>query len=92
MATNGENRWPPVGRFGGRLRGGFHGHRQQATDDRAALRALGSYADYDDHRRPARPGAIGREDDLVLLVGQTSTAWSRRGIVESYVSAIRSRR
>jgi len=28
MATNGENRWPPMGRFGGRLWGGFHGHRQ----------------------------------------------------------------
>ncbi len=27
MATNGEKRWPPTGRFDGRLRGEFHGHR-----------------------------------------------------------------
>ena len=27
MATHGEKRWPPVGRFSGRLRGGFHGRR-----------------------------------------------------------------
>ena len=28
MATHGEKRWPPAGRFDGRLRGAFHGHRQ----------------------------------------------------------------
>ena len=28
MATHGEKRWPPAGRFNGRLRGAFHGHRQ----------------------------------------------------------------
>ena len=28
MATHGEKRWPPTGRFNGRLRGAFHGHRQ----------------------------------------------------------------
>ena len=27
MATHGEKRWPPAGRFDGRLWGGFHGHR-----------------------------------------------------------------
>lgn len=27
MATHGEKRWPPAGRFNGRLRGAFHGHR-----------------------------------------------------------------
>ena len=27
MATHGEKRWPPAGRFSGRLRGAFHGHR-----------------------------------------------------------------
>ena len=27
MATHGEKRWPPAGRFDGRLRGAFHGHR-----------------------------------------------------------------
>jgi hypothetical protein len=32
MATHGEKRWPPAGRFDGRLRGGFHGHRQQELD------------------------------------------------------------
>ena len=29
MATHGEKRWPPAGRFNGRLRGAFHGHRQR---------------------------------------------------------------
>jgi len=28
VATHGEKRWPPAGRFNGRLRGAFHGHRQ----------------------------------------------------------------
>ncbi len=28
MATHGEIRWPPVGTFGGRLWGDFHGRRQ----------------------------------------------------------------
>ncbi len=27
MATHGENRWPPVGTFSGRLWGDFHGRR-----------------------------------------------------------------
>jgi len=27
VATHGEKRWPPAGRFNGRLRGAFHGHR-----------------------------------------------------------------
>jgi len=31
VATHGEKRWPPAGRFDGRLRGAFHGHRQQCT-------------------------------------------------------------
>ena len=28
MATHEEKRWPPAGRFNGRLWGAFHGHRQ----------------------------------------------------------------
>jgi hypothetical protein len=42
MATHGEKRWPPVGRFDGRLRGGFHGHRQRASaaNKRASLRSI----------------------------------------------------
>ena len=30
MATHGEKRWPPAGRFNGRLRGAFHGHRHRS--------------------------------------------------------------
>ena len=33
MATHGEKRWPPVGRFSGRLWGAFHGRRQCPIDD-----------------------------------------------------------
>ena len=31
MATHGEKRWPPAGRFNGRLRGAFHGHRHGSS-------------------------------------------------------------
>ena len=30
MATHGEKRWPPAGRFNGHPRGGFHGHRHSS--------------------------------------------------------------
>ena len=38
MATHGEKPRPPAGRFDGRLRGAFHGHRQQG----GALQTVGN--------------------------------------------------
>ena len=32
MATHGEKRWPPTGRFDGRLWGAFHGHRHRSRE------------------------------------------------------------
>ena len=45
MATHGEKRWPPVGRFRGRLWGAFHGRRQalEACRRRGGRAGLGAF-------------------------------------------------
>ena len=48
MATHGEKRWPPAGRFNGRLWGAFHGHRQEAQSH-----ALINEAEVASQRAPA---------------------------------------
>jgi hypothetical protein len=42
MATHGEERWPPVGRLGGRLWGAFHGrrHTESLTEHAVAAEKL----------------------------------------------------
>ena len=41
MAAHGEKPWPPLGRFSGRLRGGFHGRRQLGMSSRSITSSEG---------------------------------------------------
>jgi hypothetical protein len=54
MATHGEIRWPPVGTFGGRLRGDSHGRRHRHLD-----RAAGSGGMRRAYAEPRRPLSVG---------------------------------
>jgi hypothetical protein len=56
VATNGENPWPPAGRFSGRLRGGSHGHRQDTIKQRQRWRdEINTNVSF---RKKGAPGAI----------------------------------
>ena len=71
MATHGEKRWPPLGRFDGRLWGGFHGHCQAAqttSGDRPFADSRARLLDPSGSVATAEVGSIAGFSSMVFLV------------------------
>ena len=82
MATHGENWWPPAGRLSGRLRGGFHGHRQpEAVVAMRHLRPRVEDRRFDAYRRLRMP----------CLLSSPPSTWPRRRFRKRLAPVLRDR-
>ena len=80
MATHGEKRWPPVGRFRGRLRGAFHGRRQRrALSSNAPYCVRGEHEPERRLKRPAATYSIVAFDPVPRGSGERQSSRSSRG-------------